>query len=378
MSAARRTKVAILCSGLGHVGRGFESFAQECADALRADGRVDVVLVKGAGPAGDGERTAWCVRRGSRAAWAWNRLADRTDPYRLEQATFALGALPVLARARPDVLLASDYELGRALVRLRRALPGRPRLVFSNGGPHPGPFAHAARVQHVTPVTHAAAVAAGEPARRHALLPYGVRMPARHEPLRAGDRRALRGHLGLPADAPVVLSVAALDRRFKRLDVLVDAAAALPAGERPHVVLLGQPTAETPALRALAQERLGDEGHTIRTVAAGAVGDYYRAADAFVLPSLHEGFGRVLVEAGAHGLPCLAHSGPAQRFVLGALDRRLDLRAAPALTAALRDELARRDLDHAAARARHAAMRERFAWDRLAPRYAALLEEAAA
>jgi 1,2-diacylglycerol 3-alpha-glucosyltransferase len=369
-------KVAILCPGLGHVPRGFESFAQECADALRADGRLDVLLVKGAGDAGDGERVARSIRRGSRAAWAWNRLADRTDPYRLEQATFAVGALPLLARERPDVLLLSDYELGRALARLRGLLPGRPRIVFSNGGPHPGPFAHVARVQHVTPVTHGAAIAAGEPAERHALLPYGVRMDAALRPLRAGERAALRRRLGLPANRSVVLSVAALDRRFKRLDVLVEAAAAL-QGERPHVVLLGQPTAETPALRALARERLGADGHTIRSVPAAAVADYYRAADVFVLPSLREGFGRVLVEASAHGLPCLAHGGPAQRFVLGELDRGLDLRDAPALAAALRDELSRAP-DPDAARRRHAGVRERFAWDRLAPRYAALLQGAAA
>jgi glycosyltransferase involved in cell wall biosynthesis len=369
-------KVAILCPGLGHVPRGFESFAQECADALRADGRHEVLLVKGAGPVGDGERVAWSIRRGSRAAWAWNRLADRTDPYRLEQATFAAGALPVLARERPDVLLLSDYELGRTLARVRRLLPGRPRIVFSNGGPHPGPFAHVARVQHVTPVTHGAAVAAGEPPGRHALLPYGVRMDRELRPLRTGDRAALRRRLGLPTDRSVVLSVAALDRRFKRLDVLLEAAAAL-EDQRPHVVLLGQETAETPALRALAHERLGAAGHTIRTVPAAAVADYYRAADAFVLPSLREGFGRVLVEASAHGLPCLAHSGAAQRFVLGELDRGLDLRTAPALATALRDALSRPP-DAAAARRRHASVRERFGWDRLAPRYAALLQEAAA
>jgi 1,2-diacylglycerol 3-alpha-glucosyltransferase len=363
-----RTKVAILCPGLGHVPRGFESFAQECADALRADGRVDVVLVKGAGEAGDGERVAWCVKRDSRAAQVWNRLADQTDPYTLEQATFALGVLPILARERPDVVLLSDYELGRMLARFV------PRIVFSNGGPHPGPFAHAARVQHVTPVTHDEALASGEPERRHALLPYGVAMSAEPPSLGAEDRAALRRHLQLPDDRPVVLSVAALNARYKRLDVLIEAAAQL--DRPPHVVLLGQPGAETSALRALAHARLGSDGVTIRTVDAPAVADHYRAADAFVLPSLREGFGRVLVEASAHGLPCLAHSGPAQRFVLGELDTNLDLTRPESLAGALRTTLAAAP-DPAAARVRHASVRARFGWDALAPRYADLLEHAA-
>jgi glycosyltransferase involved in cell wall biosynthesis len=367
-------KVAILCPGLGHVPRGFETFAAECADALRSETDMEVMVVGGGR---DAERAAWCIRRGSRAAWVWNRLADRTDPYRLEQATFALGVLPLLARERPDVLLLSDYELGRTLARVRRLLPGAPRIVFSNGGPHPGPFAHVQRVQHVTPVTRASAVRAGEPKGRHALLPYGVRMASSFSPLRSDDRRSLRARLGLPGDRPVALSVAALECKYKRLDVLVEATAALPARERPHLVLLGQPTAQTPALRTLAATRLGVGGSTIRTVTPGEVADYYRVADAFVLPSLTEGFGRVLVEAAAAGLPCLAHSGPVQRFVLGELDPGLDLRESEPLARALRATLAA-PRDPAAARRRHALMRERFSWERLAPRYAALLADGTA
>jgi glycosyltransferase involved in cell wall biosynthesis len=373
---ARRLRVAILCPGLGHVARGFESFARECFDALRAEGSLDVTLVKGAGPSAAGERTAWAVRRGSRVAWAWNRLTERTDPYVLEQVTFAAGALPLLARSRPDVVLFSDRELGLVLARLRAVLPGRPRLAFSNGGPAPGPFGHLDRVAHVTPVTRAQALAAGEPAERHVVLPYGVDMPAAPVPLAPLERAALRRSLGLPADRPVVLSVAALDARFKRLDSIVHEVAALEREDRPHLVLLGQETAETPALRALARERLGEAGHTIRTVPAGEVAAFYRAADAFVLASLREGFGRVLVEACAHGLPCLAHSGPAQRFVLGALDPRLDLSRRGTLARALRATLAE-PASPDAARRRHAVVRERFGWEGLAPRYADFLREAA-
>jgi glycosyltransferase involved in cell wall biosynthesis len=115
----------------------------------------------------------------------------------------------------------------------------------------------------------------------------------------------------------------------------------------------------------------------MRTVAAEDVPDFYRAADVFVLASLQEGFGRVLVEASAHGLPCLAHSGPVQRWVLGELDGGLDLTEPARLAGALRAALSAGP-DPVAARQRHAVVHERFSWARLAPRYADLLRETAA
>jgi glycosyltransferase involved in cell wall biosynthesis len=100
--------------------------------------------------------------------------------------------------------------------------------------------------------------------------------------------------------------------------------------------------------------------------------DHYRAADAFVLASLWESFGRVLVEAQSHGLPCLAHDYPVMRWVLGDEGDTADLTQPGAVARWLADPEAC-DPSEERARARHEAAYRRFSWDILAARYAEML-----
>ena len=192
----------------------------------------------------------------------------------------------------------------------------------------------------------------------------------------AGDeeRAALRERLGLPRDARIVLSAGAINRQ-KGMDRLVEEVASMPE-PRPFLLLAGQQEADTPAIRRLAQERLGPGGHDIRTVAPDEMADLYRAADAFVLASLFESFGRVLVEAQSHGLPCLAHDYPVMAWVLGDEGDVADLTQPGAVARWLADGDA---TDRSSERClrRHESAYSRFSWAMLADRYARMLREVA-
>jgi len=365
----------LACPGLGHVNRGFETFTRECFDALLADPRLDLSLFKGAGSATDQERPIWCLRRDQPMARMLGAAINR-DGYYVEQTTFALALLPHLTRRPPDVVYFSDGAVGSLLWRWRRLIRGRFRLLLSNGGPlGPPNFPRFDHVHQVLSTHFAESVQAGRTPDSMTLLPYGFRIPADFQPPAPAARSALRRRLELPTDRPLLLTVGAVNHSHKRMDYVVREVAALPQ-PRPFLVMLGQREAETSAVLTLAHQLLGSAGFLCRTVPACEVRDYYDAADVFVLGSLMEGFGRVLVEAAARGLPCLAADQPFAREVLGSCGYFANLSRIGGLTDLLRQILAE-GADLSRAIARQADVYARLSWDRLAPRYADMIVQVA-
>ena len=146
---------------------------------------------------------------------------------------------------------------------------------------------------------------------------------------------------------------------------------------QPFLILLGNMTAESAEIVALAREQLGEGNFTARSVSYEQVADYYRAADVFTLASLQEGFGRVYLEALIHGLPVIAHDHPVMRYVLGDEGTLADLSKPGALAQELAAELQRPNTPEAAARRRDS-VRTRFSWPVLASQYREMFCAAAA
>lgn len=366
-------RVFMACSGLGAIRRGYESFMRACFGAVRGDPALDVRLFKGAGPTAEGERALRRLSRDGLAARAIGAVVRR-GPYVVEQATFAASLIGHVVRERPDLVYFCDPAIGKVLSQWRRMRGGRFRLVFHNSGPIEPPFPWFDHIQQVSPTAHDDAIAAGEPATRHTLLPCGLDVGPVPEAATAAERILRRRALRLPEDRPIILSVGALNRSHKRMDYLIREVAALP-GPRPHLVILGQEEDDTPAVRATAKLLLGEADVTIRTVESQFVPEYYRAADVFALASLREGFGLGYAEALSHGLPCIAHDFSVARYVLGDEGIYADLREAGALTAALQYALAQ-DRSHELVQRRHAIVARRFGWEALAPRYTRMFRDA--
>jgi glycosyltransferase involved in cell wall biosynthesis len=107
---------------------------------------------------------------------------------------------------------------------------------------------------------------------------------------------------------PLLLTVSA-KRPHKNLVRLLGAVARMDDGSRPLLVMPGYATPHEKELRAHAV-RLGldDDVRFLGWISDEELEDLYRAADAFVFPSLHEGFGLPVLEAMARGIP-VATSG---------------------------------------------------------------------
>ena len=215
------------------------------------------------------------------------------------------------------------------------------------------------------------------------VVPPGVDT-ARFQPLDSAERASVRQELGLPVDAPLVVSVSRLVPR-KGMDTLIRAAARL-RDRVPDVVVA---IAGSGRDRARLEGLIASTGAPVRLL--GRVPDevlpgLYGAGDVFSMSCRNrwggleqEGFGIVFVEAAAAGVPAVAgESGGSAEAVVhgetGLVVPRPDAsdQVADALADLLDDETRRREMGR---RARQRAEIE-FSYDVLAARLRSGIDDA--
>ena len=179
-----------------------------------------------------------------------------------------------------------------------------------------------------------------------------------------GDAAAARERLDA-GGRPLVLSVSA-KRPHKNLGRLIGALASIPAERRPLLVLPGYATPHEAELRELAHLRgVASDVRFLGWVSAAELDDLYAAADCFVFPSLHEGFGLPVLEAMARGVPVATSGRASLAEVAGDAALTFDPEDEPAIAAAIEgllSDAALRERLSAAGRARAAG----YTWERAA------------
>jgi glycosyltransferase involved in cell wall biosynthesis len=201
----------------------------------------------------------------------------------------------------------------------------------------------------------------GASADRIDVVPLGLGAVRRSEPLPEAEVRA---RLDL-SERPVVLALSA-KRPHKNLSALIGALAKIPAGDRPVLVLPGYPTWHEDELRARAQALgVGDDVRFPAWMSPAELEGLWALADAFVFPSLYEGFGLPVLEAMARGVPVACSNTSSLPEVAGdaalLFDPADEAAIAAALTRLLTDpKLRERLIELGFARARE------FTWQRTA------------
>lgn len=359
-------RIGLVCTGLGRVRRGYESFAADLFDQLRES--VSITLLKGGGHASPNQIVVRNLPRERSLAWFAH---DAGNAYRWEQRTFALGMLPALISRRFSILHYMDGGLTGPLVRLRR-FGFRYKLLFKNGGAHtPEHYDRADFIQLLTPMQMDEARRYGLAARRLFCVPLGVNCES-YSPPGHLDRAALRRAYGVPEDASVVLCVSALNHSDKRVDWVIREVAAMSA---PHVFLLiaGQQGAESPEVLSLAAALLPTRHRTL-AVPFEQVRELYWLADALALGSTREGFARVIPEAASAGLALCVHDSEHFRWMTGHASSVVDMTRPGALAQRLDEILQQPTLvaEMTSANERHA--RAAFDWSVVRERYMAMYD----
>ena len=164
------------------------------------------------------------------------------------------------------------------------------------------------------------------PPNKVRLVPQGVDL-GRFSP--SESKVAVRKALGLPAHEPVILFVGSLIHR-KGLDVLLRAWSEVSAASPDaRLVLVGrnQFPEHSGDARFLEEQLTQLPADAVPSVHQCGVRDdvdrWLQAADLFVFPSRREGFGTVMIEAMACGLPCIVTDQPGiTDFIFGAAGDR--------------------------------------------------------
>lgn len=207
---------------------------------------------------------------------------------------------------------------------------------------------------------------------------YAVPMGVAPGLFRPHPRLEARVALGIRGDERVVLCVGRIEP-FKGTDVLVRAVALL--RERVRMLVVGGREDEPGVAWLRDAARANSVSNLLDWRAAVPQSDlpaYYAAADVCVVPSLHEMFGLVALEAMACGTPVVASDAGGLRELVrhgetGLLCKPGDAAAlAEALDTLLRDALLAGRMG-----AKGALRAERFTWDASAARLAAVYEQVA-
>lgn len=328
--SGRPLKIAVMCSGLGHVARGVETWADVTATSLHERG-CDVTLFKGGGTATRPfERVVSCARRSSALAqrvprWtpgcAWR--FGCSSAYDVEQTTFAVNSLRELRRTRYDVIHTQDPWLALVLQKSRRIHGAK--VILGHGTEEPEWFLR--KFEHVQELSPFYLERHGDlQGRQWFAAPNFV--DARR--FRPGDRNAARDALDLPRDKYVVLCVAALNRSRKRVDWLAYEFARANLNNA-ILVLAGAEEAETPALLGEIKPLLRDRLRVLKNVPHADMPLLYQAADVHALCALQEVLGLCLLEAMASGVPCIGHHWGATQWVIGSGGTIVDMQAPGAL-----------------------------------------------
>jgi glycosyltransferase involved in cell wall biosynthesis len=193
------------------------------------------------------------------------------------------------------------------------------------------------------------------------VVPLGLGTEARETPAPEHEVRA-RFDLG---ERRILLSLSA-KRPHKNLGALIGALARIPPERRPLLVLPGYPTWHEQELR----ERAASTGvqadvRFLGWVSGAEIEALWALSEAFVFPSLYEGFGLPVLEAMAHGVPVACSNASSLPEVAGDAALLFDPRDQAAIASAI-ESLLTNPAEAARLRALGKARAREFTWERTA------------
>jgi glycosyltransferase involved in cell wall biosynthesis len=217
------------------------------------------------------------------------------------------------------------------------------------------------------------------PGKKVVHLPNGVN-PGR---FLSGDGTGFRNLHGIPSDAYVVLNIGRIDPQKNQLFLIKHLSKLAKLNPKTHLLLIGPVTHEDYYKEIIDYISISSIESSVTVIpgldsSGSDLTNAYHAADLFVLPSIHEPFGIVILEAWAAGLPVVASKvGGVPSFVIPEKDGLLFEPNNPdSLVEKFRFILENPEQTKKMSNAGRQKARDEYSWDVISKRLLDLYEEA--
>ncbi len=303
-------KLFLVCTGLGIVQRGFETYIADLAEKLEENKlNFKTILFSGGSHASKSiiSKQLFCISRNNRF---WRKIIGVSATSELELYSFFFSLLLKVILQKPTAIYLGEYKLYCYLFKVRKFLRLDFSLVLYTGGQvSPGLYnIQKDFVHHVTDIYYYDLINEGYPSERQFVIPHFVNSENLINPQIEGTiRRIANGK-------KVIISVGLIDQSIKRMGALVDILSK--ASEQYFPVLLGESSNETPLIIDKLEKKFGKNNYVLQKVSKSDLPTYLNDADVFVLLSPKESFGLASLEALSVGLPVICCDFEESRYVL--------------------------------------------------------------
>ena len=213
----KRPRIFLVCTGLGLVQRGFETYMADLSEKLQTQDTLFQSILYTGGKYKDKtikSKQLFCI---SRKNQFWTNLFGESFTAEFELSSFFVSLLLEIIFKKPNAIYLGEYKLYCYLFKIRKLFRLNFSLILYTGGQvSPGLYnIEKDYVHHITDVYYDDLIKSGYPKEKQFILPHFVSMVEESNSI---NNEVVHNKAG---EKKIIISVGVIDSTIKRMDQFV-------------------------------------------------------------------------------------------------------------------------------------------------------------